>query len=314
MGTVFLANDTQLDRTIALKIMNVSDPKSDLTKRMIRETKIIANLEHPNIVPIHDVGTLEDGRIFYTMKFVKGNRLGDHLKQISSLPDRLRIFQKICEAVSFAHDRYVIHRDLKPDNIMVGDFGEVLVMDWGLAKIFTVSQKDGTDTIKDQFKTPIVSPKFQRQMNPSNTDANDTRGGTVMGTPGYMAPEQARGETDNIDTRTDIYALGGILYFLLTDSHPSDFSLPPRIINAKIPKQIEAICLKAMSKDITERYQIALDLTADIKRFLNGLSVSSYRESTLEALGRWISNNKFVVSLIIAYVIIRFLIFFFTKR
>ena len=137
MGTVYLAEDTELDRLVAIKVLNTPEVTDDLRNRMIREAQIIARLEHPGIVPVHDVGTLPDGRIYYAMKFVRGSRLDEYAAEGASLRDRLRKFQAVCDAVAFAHAHGVIHRDLKPQNIMIGSFGEVLVLDWGVAKILT---------------------------------------------------------------------------------------------------------------------------------------------------------------------------------
>jgi serine/threonine protein kinase len=315
MGTVYLAEDTQLQRQIALKILTLSDQPGELANRLMREARIIAALEHPGIVPIHDVGSLPDGRVFYTMKLVKGHRLDEHVRQISSLPELLRLFQKICEAVAFAHSRQIIHRDLKPENIMVGDFGEVLVMDWGLAKVLLPNRQPLTST---------GHPGGAEKDSPRLKNSRTTEHGTVLGTPAYMAPEQARGEIDQLDERTDVYALGAIIYFLLTGSHPmasgskgAEHSesppIRPRKKNPKIPKPMEAIYFKAIAPDKTARYESACHLSADIERFLNGQPVSSYRESVFETLGRWISKNKFVVALLLVYLIVRFLIYFLSK-
>src|SRR5687768_3398978 len=138
MGTVYLAEDTELNRQVAVKVLNASeaaDVTADLRQRMVREAQIIARLEHPGIVPVHDVGTLPDGRVFYAMKYVRGSSLDEYAAQTDSMRDRLRKFQAACDAVAFAHAHGVIHRDLKPQNIMIGSFGEVLVLDWGVAKI-----------------------------------------------------------------------------------------------------------------------------------------------------------------------------------
>src|SRR6266852_7009801 len=135
MGVVYAAQDEKLGRRVALKVLDVVDRKGELARRLIREAQVLAQLEHPGIVPVHDVGTLEDGRVFYTMKFVEGQRLDKHIEAVESVPDRLRLFLRICDAVAFAHARGVLHRDLKPANIMAGPFGEILVLDWGLAKI-----------------------------------------------------------------------------------------------------------------------------------------------------------------------------------
>src|SRR3954447_20686184 len=135
MGLIYAARDEKLERRVALKVLDVEDRGGELARRLIREAQVLARLEHPGIVPVHDVGTLANGRVFYTMKFVEGQRLDKFIESVTSLPDRLRLFLRICDAVAFAHARGVLHRDLKPANVMVGAFGEVLVMDWGLAKI-----------------------------------------------------------------------------------------------------------------------------------------------------------------------------------
>src|SRR5215813_2064128 len=135
MGTVYRAVDTELERQIAIKVLNGPEAGEDIARRMVREAQIIARLEHPGIVPVHDVGALPDGRVFYAMKYVRGRRLDEYAAETESIRDRLRKFQAACDAVAFAHAHGVIHRDLKPQNIMIGSFGEVLVLDWGVAKI-----------------------------------------------------------------------------------------------------------------------------------------------------------------------------------
>src|SRR6266849_1732997 len=132
MGAVWLAEDAVLHRRVALKVLDVEDRTGELALRLEREALVLAHLEHPGIVPVHDAGTLPDGRVFYVMKFVEGSRVDQSVASVSSLPERLRLFLRICETVSFAHSRGILHRDLKPANVMVGAFGEVLVMDWGL--------------------------------------------------------------------------------------------------------------------------------------------------------------------------------------
>ena len=190
MGTVYLAEDSVLGRRIALKILDLPELRADLSARLLREAQILGRLEHPGIVPVHDAGTLADGRVFYAMKFVEGERLDVLAKRIEALPDRLRIFQRICEAVAFAHARGILHRDLKPENIMVGPFGEVLVMDWGVAKIL----REDPQPREDRAEIPMESS----QTTPTETKPLKTAHGTVLGTAGYMAPEQARGEIDRL--------------------------------------------------------------------------------------------------------------------
>lgn len=266
MGTVYLAEDGELDRLVALKVLKTSEVTEDLRNRMVREAQIIARLEHPGIVPVHDVGTLPDGRIFYAMKFVRGSRLDEYASQASSLNDRLRKFQAVCDAVAFAHAHGVIHRDLKPQNIMIGSFGEVLVLDWGVAKI-----------------------------------SGDPGDALIVGTRDYMAPEQARGEVEGLDERADVYSLGAVLAFLLRDQ-------------PKVSKAASAICSKAMASAPSDRYASASELSQDIGRLLDAEPVSAYRESAIEKAGRWLAKNRFLVLLVLAYLLMRIFLIFTARR
>ncbi|MBI4470885.1 MAG: serine/threonine protein kinase [Acidobacteria bacterium] len=333
MGTVYLAEDTTLGRSVGLKVMNVDGASSDLAGRMLREARIVARLEHPSIVPIHDVGTLPDGRVFYAMKFVQGKRLDEYAREGVSQSDLLRGFQKVCEAVAFAHAHGVIHRDLKPENIMVGAFGEVLVMDWGVAK---VTSQESSLKPDPQWALLQEEPRISHEaetlvFQPVSLAAGEqvrTAHGTVMGTPIYMAPEQALGQTERIDERTDVYALGATLYFLLTGrppfepSHASDVrervvhDTPhrPRELDGNIPRPLEAICLKAMAKDRRLRYRSAGELAEDAARYLDGRPVQAYRENLLERAGRWMDRNRFMMLLILAYLVMRVLVLIFTGR
>jgi eukaryotic-like serine/threonine-protein kinase len=327
MGTVYLAQDAELGRKVAVKVMNIADRSGALASRMMREAQIIALLEHPSIVPIHDVGVLNDGRVFYAMKLVHGRRL-DESVYTASLSDLLRIFQKVCEAVAFAHSRGVIHRDLKPENIMVGPFGEVLVMDWGVAKVIT-----GPRTKTESESAGLRDASFEdvELVDTLPLDAaapGDTSGGTIIGTPAYMPPEQAMGQTELLDERSDVYSLGAILYFLLTERPPLESQdgtavgahisggqpVRPRQIRSRIPKPIEAICLKAMSEKQTDRYRGAGELAKDVLSYLDGNPVSAYRENFFETAGRWLGKNRFLVLLILAYLLMRVLVFFFVGR
>ena len=303
MATVYLAHDSELNREVAVKVLDFPDSSAELAGRIMREAEIVARLEHPGIVPIHDVGSLPDDRVFYVMKYVRGERLDSFSRK--TLPERLRVFQRICEAVAFAHAEGVIHRDLKPENIMVGAFGEVLVMDWGLAKLLRDPKNTNEEMITNENEPHIRS--LRKEM--SSTDH-----GMVLGTPPYMAPEQTAGEVDKQNERTDVYSLGAILYFLLTEVPPPEDGLDsagfesPRKRNPKIAPAIDAVCLHAMAPDQTSRYANAMDLSGDVARFLDDLPVSVYEEKLYEKVVRWISRNHFFVLLLLAYLLMRVLL------
>jgi eukaryotic-like serine/threonine-protein kinase len=295
MGVVYAAEDEHLQRRVALKVLEAPGSQSDLADRLMREARVLAGLEHPGIVPVHDVGTLADGRVFYTMKFVEGEQLDQHIESVASIPDRLRIFLQICDAVAFAHTRGVLHRDLKPANVMVGSFGEVLVMDWGLAKILA---------------TP-VDPTTQDSAAISTNGAADksvvTGHGRVMGTPGYMSPEQARGEVELLDPRSDIFALGAVLRFLLSQKFAPGES-------GRVERALEAICAKACAQEREGRYATVQEMAMDVSRYLDGLAVGAHRENIFERLGRFYRRYRFFILLIAAYLLVRVLLVVFYRH
>jgi serine/threonine protein kinase len=300
MGTVYLAHDRELDRPVALKVLHVVPGEAQAEARLQREARVIARLEHPGIVPVHESGVLPDGRFYYAMKLVRGQRLDEHVHRPGAWSERLPIFQKVCDAVAFAHAQGVLHRDLKPQNIMLGSFGEVLVMDWGLAK----GQKEEGGRRKEEpegsdssFNLPPSFPK--------------TLHGTVLGTPGYMAPEQARGATD-VDERADVYSLGAVLYFLLTGQAPIGLGPPgafsltsPRCLDRSIPRPLEAVCLKALAPERSERYATVPELADDVARFLAGRRVRAYPESALDVARRLAGKYRAVLALLLAYILMR---------
>src|SRR5208282_1677562 len=302
MGVVYAAEDEKLERRVALKVLDVPGTDNDLANRLMREARVLARLEHPGIVPVHDVGTLADGRVFYTMKFVEGLQLDKHLAVVNSIPDRLRLFLRICDAVSFAHARGVLHRDLKPANIMVGPFGEVLVMDWGLAKLLPGGKTPGASGGPGHL-TLIQAAAPEVPARDTTSVLELTGHGTVLGTPGYMSPEQARGDVERLDVRSDIFSLGAILKFMLTAARPTSLA-----------KSLAAICEKAAAESPDTRYQSVPDLALDVARYLDGLPVSARRESSLERLGRFYLRHQAAILLIAAYLLMRVLILVFLKR
>jgi serine/threonine protein kinase len=315
MGSVYLVEDSVLARRVALKVLDVSDAAGELAARLFREARILAALEHPGIVPVHDAGTLADGRAFYAMKFVEGQRLDRLLEAPMALSARVRILQRICEAVAFAHARGIVHRDLKPENIMVGPFGEVLVMDWGIARILA----DGPAN----FAGPGAGSADARKTTARSVPT--TAHGTVVGTPGYMAPEQSRGEVEQVGERADVYSLGALLRFLLSERSPGHaepvvatgaaetgsrrLAKPPGT-----PAALAAIARKAMVTDPRERYSSAAEMGRDLARYLDGLSVSALPENYLQRTRRWAGRHRVAIMLVLTYLMARALLILWVPR
>jgi eukaryotic-like serine/threonine-protein kinase len=280
MGTVYRARDRELGRDVALKVVRLPEMSADVAARMLREARTLAQLEHPGIVPVHDVGTLADGRAFYAMKLVRGSPL-DALPA-SPAAERLTIVERICEAVAFAHAHGVIHRDLKPQNVMVGPFGEVLVMDWGVAKLIAgVEQTLGTSG----------TPPSGRSASPATGD------GVVVGTPGYMAPEQAAGDPALVGARADVYAIGAILRDLAQTGRQNG--------GGALSRPLRAVIEKAMAADPEHRYADVMALARDVAAFRAGDPVSAYRENVFERLCRFAVRYRTPILLVLAYLIMR---------
>lgn len=293
MGTVYLAKDEVLGRRVALKIVDVLDERGELAARLLREAKILARLEHPGIVPVHDAGTLPDGRVFYAMKLVEGERLDRIASSGRSLAERLRLFERICDAVAFAHMRGILHRDLKPENVMVGAFGEVLVMDWGIAKILREVNEEST------------SPEERADVRESSRgEGVNTAHGAILGTPGYMAPEQERGDVASLNERSDIYSLGAILQFLVTGGHSS----------WSVPRPLSAIAAKAMAPVANDRYASAGELGQDVARYLDGLPVLAFPENLWRRTVRWASRYRVAIVLVLTYLVVRTILLFWLHR
>lgn len=277
IGLVWLARDRQLDRHVAIKTIRPEYlDRGRVRDRFLQEARITGQLEHPGVVPVYElVAAPPDGAPFYSMRFVRGRTLVEassdfHAKRRSGNEDPLALvslltaFVALCNTVAYAHSRGVIHRDLKGDNVLLGDFGEVFILDWGVAKVLGAPEETGGDLL------PILPPA---------TEAGRTVHGAIVGTPAYMAPEQAEGRQDLIDQRTDIYGLGAVLYEILSGRPPfagsntvevldkvmRDAPVPPREIWPEVPRGLEAACLRALSKNPADRHPSAAALGQEIQ-------------------------------------------------
>lgn len=289
MGEVRLCRDARIGRDVALKVIRRGQgTRADSQARFEREARVQGQLEHPAVVPVYDLGVGPDGAAYFTMKRLRGKTLdqvidalamGDEDATAAYTRRRLLVaFTQVGLAVAFAHSRGVLHRDLKPSNVMLGDFGEVYVLDWGIAKVA------GAPDLPAGDRDPSGAAPPDRVAPPTH-DAQ-TLAGDVMGTPGYMAPEQIRGEHDRVDGRADVYALGAILYEILTlePLHPrggidvvvsstldgADARASLRAPERDVPPELEAICVRATALEPGDRYTGARDLTDAVERFLDG--------------------------------------------
>ncbi len=304
MGRVLMVYDKFLTRRIALKELlpahlnfndgstldaRVTTPDHETQQqraRFLYEARITAQLEHPSIVPVYELGRREDGKLYYTMRLVKGRSLRDAIRKADSLEARLALlphFIDLCQAIAYAHSRSVIHRDIKPGNVMLGDFGETVVIDWGLAKSTRDSAVGSTEI--DALRDAHVD---------------------MLGTPAYMPPEQASGNVDDVNERSDVYSLGAVLYELLTGAAPYPdktpaaalsklLAGPPPSLSTAIPSapdQLMAICNHAMDRNQESRYQTAKELSTDVERFLSGRLVGAYQYSLRELFVHFVRSFK----------------------
>lgn len=307
VGQVWVARDQDLGREVALKeLRSETGGSNSIKERFLKEARITGQLEHPGIVPVYELSeTDREGRPFYTMRYVRGQTLRDAIKEYHKrlkddeadaldLVQLLGNFVDICHAVAFAHSREVLHRDLKSENVVLGSYGETVVLDWGLAKI--VGEDDEQ---RDDHESISVA----------GTDVSKTLDGQVLGTPAYMPPEQAEGRLNEIDQRSDVYGLGAILYEMIAGIAPftgdqtrdvlqAVIHAPPESpskLNPKAEKPLEAICLKALSKKRQDRYQSATELGEDVQRYLADEPISCFIEPLSKRVSRWARKHKTIV-------------------
>ncbi|MGE0431283.1 MAG: tetratricopeptide repeat protein [Planctomycetota bacterium] len=322
LGLVLDASDERIGRGLAIKVL--LRPEGRALTRFVDEARITGQLEHPNIIPVYDLGEDDQQRPFMAMKRVRGHTLSEIIRDLraararATLADlrkdrRLEIFLKVCDAIDYAHSRRVIHRDLKPDNVMVGEFGDVLVMDWGIARLLDAPLDD--DAPPD--RTPLAPD--DRSVRRADNAAQLTAEGDVIGTPAFMPPEQANGELAQMGPHSDVFALGAILYHMLTFEPPyrgeSVFRVmamaaraewvPPRTKapRAGIPRELDAIVCKALAADPADRYPTVAALRDDIRAFLADEPVSARRDPLAARLGKWMRRHPRVTQASILLVV-----------
>jgi WD40 repeat protein len=318
MGRILLVHDELLARDIALKeLLPPSDDyqgqqgaepspmrqSAALVARFLREARITGRLEHPSIVPVYELGRRENGGLYYTMRLVRGKTLRTVLQECKTLEDRLKLlpnFVDLCMGIAYAHSRGVVHRDIKPSNIMIGEFGETVIIDWGLAKV--VGQKEE--------EHPSLEDTLHRLHGDQAVGPDKTLTGEVLGSPHYMSPEQAGGRITEIDARSDVFSLGALLYEILAEHAAFDKSSIEALIEQiqhedpvpiskrepHVPKELASICYRAIQKDKAGRYSSAKQMGEDVNRFLSGSVVSAYAYTPLERLRRFYSQRRALVN------------------
>jgi serine/threonine protein kinase/tetratricopeptide (TPR) repeat protein len=320
MGAVLRVWDEDLRRSLAMKVILEGSEGSAILReqrlaRFLEEAQITGQLDHPGVVPTHELGVDEQGRVYFTMKLVQGRTLEEVIAEAArgegnwTTTRSIEILVRICEAMAFAHSKGVIHRDLKPANVMVGRFGEVYVMDWGLARV--LGRTDRRDLrIRNPDEEAVVSTLRRDAADSDPSSILRTLDGHVVGTPAYMSPEQARAGGQEIDQASDIYSAGAILYHMLVGSMPyvsrtenpsnravwgrvlSGPPAPVRNLAPHVPIELVAICEKAMSREISKRYASMEELALDLRAFIEGRVVRAYETGAFAELRKWVRRNR----------------------
>ncbi|MEX1024546.1 MAG: protein kinase [Planctomycetota bacterium] len=328
MGTVVRVWDQDLRRTLAMKVLTatpspdgpIADKDEERLSRFLEEAQITGQLDHPGIVPVHDMGIGEDGRLYFTMRLVRGRELKEVLdlarenKDGWTLTRAIGLILKVCEAMAFAHSKGVVHRDLKPSNVMVGRFGEVYVMDWGLARVLGRRDEHERDRVRPAAADPsslsIVRTVRRDEQALDPESPLITLDGDVVGTPSYMALEQAEGKLSQLGARSDVYSLGAVLYFMLTGRAPyvepgeriSPHVVLQRVLQAppapvskyakQAPAELVAVCEKAMAREARHRYGSMLDVAEDLQAYLEGRVVRAYEGGAWAEFRKWTTRNR----------------------
>ncbi len=308
MGRVLSVWDRRMAREVALKELlpdtvarRGSDPDTGVARqrviaRFLKEAQVTGRLQHPGIIPVHEIGERADGTLYYTMKFVRGKTLRQAIRDAQTLEERMDLlphYVDMCQAMAYAHAHGVIHRDLKPSNVMIGEFGETLVIDWGLAK-----ETDSAEETGENGAGPVITSE--------RNSPGLTMDGQLIGTPHYMAPEQAAGQHHALDARTDVYALGAVLYQLLTGSRPfeslsrldviqtvvKDAPPSPESLCPQIPAALATICKRAMAREPSARYHTARELADEVLRFQSGAVVASHDYGLREHVLRFVKKHR----------------------